>query len=93
MKTGTGSAEPRFDEAFEEIAEGLVLLLANSLRWLAMHPRSSAMLLIEGFVRDGELTLVVDMPRQSALDPCKSLRPNGQEMGWLGKLFLNFMPF
>ena len=84
MKTGAESAELRFDEAFDEIAEGLVLVLANSLRWLAMHPRSSGMLLIKGFVRDGELTLVVDMPRQSALDPRESLRPNGQGTGGLG---------
>ena len=67
MKAGTESGELRLEEAVDEIAEGLALVLANSLRWLAMHPRSRAMLLIEGFVRNGELTLVVDLPRQSGL--------------------------
>jgi hypothetical protein len=81
MKAGTESAEPRLDEAFDEIAEGLVLVLANSLRWLATQPRSTAMLLVEGFVCDGEVTLVVDMPRQSSLDRPKSRRTNGQRTG------------
>jgi hypothetical protein len=49
-----------------EIAERMALELAKSLRWLVTHPGSGAMLVIEGFVRDGELVLVADMPRQRA---------------------------
>jgi Sigma-70 region 2 len=67
MTTGTGLAAGQL-EAFDEIAELLTSSLASALRWLAAHPASGAMLVIEGFVRDNELRLVADMPDQPALD-------------------------
>ncbi len=81
MPTGTESGELRLDEPFDEIAEGLALALANSLRWLAANPHLSATLLIEAFVRNGELRVVADMPRQPAPDRRERRRTNGRRPG------------
>lgn len=55
-----------------EIVDRLVPELASSLRWLAEHPGCGAMLVIEGFVRDGELLLVADMPGEPGEARCES---------------------
>jgi hypothetical protein len=68
MTTRTDTPAPRL-AAFVEIAERLKTELENSLRWLATHPGSGATLVIEGFVRDGELLLVADIPGEPGLDP------------------------
>jgi len=61
MTTTTDTPGPRL-AACVEIAERLTTELATSLRWLANHPGSGATLVIEAFVRDGELVLVADFP-------------------------------
>ncbi len=84
MKTGTETPAPRL-AACLEIAERLTPALASSLRWLATHPGSGAMLVIEGFVHDGELVLVADIPSEPGLDPGKGggerPEPEGREPG------------
>lgn len=61
--------------ACAEIAEQLTPEIGNSLRWLATHPGSGATLVIEGFVRGGELVLVADIPGKPALRGNGNARP------------------
>jgi hypothetical protein len=68
MTTATDTPTPGLT-ACVEIAERLTTELANSLRWLATHSGSGATLVIEGFVRDGELVLVADIPGEPGFDP------------------------
>ncbi len=67
MTTTTKTPAPSL-ETCAEIAERMTTELATSLRWLVNHPGSGATLVIEAFVRDGELVLVADCPGVPGLD-------------------------
>jgi RNA polymerase sigma factor (sigma-70 family) len=74
MTTGARLAVRQL-EACDEVAGLLTSSLASALRWLAAHPGSGGMVVIEGFVRGNELLLVADMPDEAGLG-----RSNGSRM-------------
>jgi hypothetical protein len=79
MTKGTETPAQRH-AACVEIAEWLAPELARSLRWLASHPRSGAVLVVEGFVREGELVLVADIPGNPGRQESRSRPPFGMSV-------------